>query len=427
MVLKQGPIRVKSRSKPTLTVTIPPSQSYNAAGVPQGSPFGGGPLTISESWEKIAYTSKRVADRHKSNVCDHQHFTRYMADRAPALIKIRQASPHHLDGWYIMYGGVYSMVTQLSSETAAFTALGTDINLPYPGSPQADIDANLEDLRPDLTELSLPNFLLELDDIQKLWPQLKRNMALWRSIASKSGFATQSTAKILAGDHLAYSFGVKPLLGDIGVMREILLRLLAKLKAFDDLAGKITSNQKTILSQTITKTGTFNQGGNVQYPVFWYGVLNQTKKVGLTFQARPRDATKGYTLILRALLDALGFELNPRILWDAIPFTFVLDWFFDTGSWLERHKHDTLELPIAYVDSYVSCMQDLTISSRYIHNKDDLITDGGRRNAPAWVMHKKRFLRFPAMPTESAFTGLGWHLPTLNQAKLLVSLGTVLK
>jgi hypothetical protein len=427
MVSKQGPIRVKSRSKPTIIKVVPPSQAYTAAGVPNGSPFGGGNLTVFESWEKIAYTTKRASQRHTSNVCDHQSYTRYYAEQNPTWMKIRQAAPHNTDGWYLMYANGHLAGTHALTETAAFSALGTSIDLPYPGSPQSDLDANLYDLRPDLTELSLPNFLLELDDIQKLWPQLKRNMALWRTLANKATFSNQSTAKILAGDHLAYSFGVKPLLGDIGVMREIIMRLLAKLKAFDDLAGEITTRKKTIKNLTTTKTGTVITGGGVQYPAYWYAVLSTNIQVGLTFKPLPREATGGYTLILKALLDALGFELNPRILWDAIPFTFVLDWFFDTGSWLERHKHDTLELPIAYVDSFVQCAQDLTISSYYVQNKDDLATDAGRRTHPAWITHKKRFMRFPAQPTESAFTGLGWSLPTLNQAKLLVSLGTVLR
>jgi hypothetical protein len=426
-MIKQGPLRVKSRSKPTITKTVPPSQVYNAANVPQGAPFGGGSLTVFESWEKIAYTSKKASQRHLSNVCDHQSFTRYYADRDPTHVKVRAGSPHHADGWYVQYANGHQGATQALAESTAFTALGTTVELPYPGSPQADLDANLYDLRPDLTELSLPNFFLELDDVQKLWPQVKRNMALWRTLANKSSFSNESTAKVLAGDHLAYSFGVKPLLGDLRVMREILERLLAKLKAFDDLAGKITTRKKTIKNLTVTKSGTINWGGDPQQPVPWYALLSTTIQCGLTFRPSPREVTGGYELMIKTLLDALGFELNPRIIWDAIPFTFVLDWFFDIGSWLERHKYDTLELPIVYVDSFIQCTQDITISSYYIQNKDNLIIDYGKRSWPSWVTHKKHYMRFPAKPSESAFAGLGWTLPTLNQAKLLVSLGTVLK
>jgi hypothetical protein len=430
MVKLTGSIKTKSRSKPTLSVVVEPAQVYNNLNQPQGSPFGGGSVTVRESWEKIAYTSKKVSQRHLSNVCDHQNFTRYYSDPTPTRWKVRHLSPHHADGWYVMYGNGHQVGTQALAETAAFTALGTDNNLFYPGSPQDDLDANLYKLRPDLTELQLPNFLLELDDIQKLWPQLKRNMALWRSISRKARVSSHinvRTAKVLAGDHLAYSFGVKPLFGDLQIIREILLRLIAKLNDFNARLNLYSSNKLTIENTLLNKTGTILQSGNPQFPIPWYAVMTRKKEVGLTYRALPKSVTAGYLGMLEALLDALGFELNPRILWDAIPFTFVLDWFFDVGSWMERHKHDTLELPIVYVDSFVQCTQDLTISSHYVQNKDDLITDFGRRTWPAWVYHKKRFMRFPVRPSETAFAGLGWRLPTLNQAKLFVSLGTVLK
>lgn len=427
-MVKTGVVKVKMRSKPTKIVNIPASQVYNASDVPQGSPFGGGNCTVFESWEKIAYTSKKVSQRHLSNACDHQSFTRYYSDQSPVRWKVRAQSPNHANGWYVMYGNGHISTSTSLAETEAFNSLGVDNNLNYNGSPQDDLDNNLHKLRPDLTALSLPNFLLELDDIQKLWPQLKKNIALWQKLSKGLGSNSgSSTAKVLAGDHLAYSFGIKPLLGDLRIMREILASLIAKIEDFNKRAGLYSSNQLTVENTLLTKGGTILQGGNAQFPIPWYAVMTRKKVVGLTYRASPIEVTKGYLSILRVLMDALGFELNPRILWDAVPFTFVLDWFFDVGSWIERHKHDTLELPIVYVDSFVQQTLDLTISSHYIQNKDNLITDFGRRDWPAWVYHKKRFLRFPCKPSETAFAGLGWSLPTLNQAKLLVSLGTVLK
>jgi hypothetical protein len=56
-----------------------------------------------------------------------------------------------------------------------------------------------------------------------------------------------------------------------------------------------------------------------------------------------------------------------------------------------------------------------------------LCSDSGIASSGSWVTHKRRFIRIPVNPTESAFRGTGWTLPTLNQAELLVSLVTVLR
>lgn len=215
-------------------------------------------------------------------------------------------------------------------------------------------------------------------------------------------------------------------MADISAMRGILQGLIAKLVAFNRMAGQIFTSDLVIENTVLSKGGSFNYVGNAQLPVKWTATLERVKTVGAVYRALPLKVTGSYIQILRVLLDSLGFELNPRILWDAIPFTFILDWFFGIGSWLESHKHDTLELPVAYMGSYVSCKHSVTFNSFYTQNKDDLITDAGRRVWPGWVTQQRRYIRVPVGPTESVFTGLGWHLPTLNQARLLVSLGTVL-
>ncbi len=128
--------------------------------------------------------------------------------------------------------------------------------------------------------------------------------------------------------------------------------------------------------------------------------------------------------MLAAYLDALGFELNPRIIWDAVPFTFVLDWFFGIGSWLERHKYDTLELPFLWVDSYVQYKEAVQVESRLTLTHTNV---SGAFNYSPWVTSRQYFERVPAKPYEDVFQGAGWRVPTRGQAELLVSLATVLR
>ena len=418
---------MKTQTYPTRDVVRPQSQEYNASGVPQGAPYGGTPtIRVFEGDRRIAYSTKKRSERFLPNSCDHKEYTRYYGDPNLLSTKVRSASPHHADGWFHINYGHHGDLSHATAEVTALAAHGIDIGLSYVGNPQTDMDLNFYKLKPDLTALSLPNFLLELDDVQKLWLQLKKNLALLRKLA-KSQAPSGSTAKTLAGNHLAWSFGIKPLLGDLSVMREILDNLIAKLDAFNKAAGEVITPRQTIENIVIPKSGTFNLSGNAENPVHWTAILTRQKTVGAVYKCLPLEVTKGYILILRAIFDALGFEANPRILWDALPFTFVLDWFFDVGSWLEAHKHDTLELPVSYLGSYVSCKQTLTINSRLILNVANVITSVGTRTPPGWVTNTKRFIRVPIGPSDSIFKELNWRLPTLNQAKLLFSLGTVLR
>jgi hypothetical protein len=325
------------------------------------------------------------------------------------------------------YGTFHDNLVRASGKAFGYTGLGISESLPYPGNPLSDMNGVYNDLRPDLTELSLPNFLLELDDVQKFWKQYKRAAGLIRKAVRAQRIPKGSTGKQLAGGHLGYELGIKPLLSDLEAMSSILTSLIQKLRDFNDRCGKISTNRRTITNTVTTKSGTGNYAGLTTHPQRWTAVYELHKTAGLTYMPLPLEITGKYLPILRVLLDAVGFELNAAIVWDAVPFSFVVDWFFDIGSWLERHKHDTLELPIKYVDSYIQCTQDVNISSTLIYNVNDIITLFGRVTCPTWIHHKKRFMRIPVAPDELTFTSSGWSLPTLNQAKLLVSLGTVLK
>jgi hypothetical protein len=302
--------------------------------------------------------------------------------------------------------------SRLAHDLAVSTAYGpTQLNIAgvptYYGSALTDINNEYANLRPDLTTLSLPNFLVELDDVGKLFK-------IWKS---KVGIA-----KNAAGAHLNYSFGWKPLMSDIRTMVATLQGLIDRINEFEKAANQTLSSKRGFLSEVTSKSGSVPYASGT---VSWSGSVERLKSAGLTYRPQPFQVTRGYKMMLRAYLDALGFELNPGIIWDALPFTFVLDWFFDIGSWLERHKYDTLELPFLYVDSYVQYKEYVTVNSAF--NCDpDVFTLPEKFTMPYWVTTRKYFERVPIGPAEQSFIDAGWRLPTVNQAVLGISLATVL-
>jgi hypothetical protein len=45
----------------------------------------------------------------------------------------------------------------------------------------------------------------------------------------------------------------------------------------------------------------------------------------------------------KAWLDLLGVSRNPAVLWNAIPFSFIIDWVVNVGRFLDRHRLDNIQ------------------------------------------------------------------------------------
>jgi hypothetical protein len=52
-----------------------------------------------------------------------------------------------------------------------------------------------------------------------------------------------------------------------------------------------------------------------------------------------------------ALLDALGVNLNPAIIWNALPWTFVVDWVVNISSWLDGFKVQNMK-PVTLIHDW---------------------------------------------------------------------------
>jgi hypothetical protein len=232
----------------------------------------------------------------------------------------------------------------------------------------------------------------------------------------------KGVAKGLAGLNLAYNFGWKPTAGDLRNFVEATLGLTAKLEAFKKVLNvKLKSRYKNY-SQSLIRTGTLTNGLN-KAP--WRATLAQDVISYVVYAPQPLKVMGELDMYLRGVLDSLGFELNPRILWDAIPFSFVADWFVGVGNFLDRFKVDALELPVYYVDTYVQFKERIVIHS-------DPVQVAGSDQTPkniscgGWSTDETTFYRLPIVADPLTLQGLGWKTPSTRQIVLGLSLGTVL-
>lgn len=186
-------------------------------------------------------------------------------------------------------------------------------------------------MRPTMsTGTSLTNFLLELRDFRSLFK-------LWDK--------TKSLLQNAASGHLNYSFGWKPMIKDI---TDLITGAAEFDKRFHDFLSRAGSYQhrrfrKKLGGKTFTSATAQlpEMGGN------WYGYhVHEYKE--LTFAScisyiysLPQMSYR--EMRWRAILDTLGLNLKPSQIWQAIPFSFLLDWFWNMTRLLESIESNLLD------------------------------------------------------------------------------------
>lgn len=215
-------------------------------------------------------------------VSNHNIGARYVGDRSyiqvygePSLL-FAQAKPHLPSG---------TVVAAMTDE--AFNAFSDQV-------PQ---------------EVDLVNFGLDLRELGALIPSLAENLA-----------------KTVSGGFLTYSFGWKPLIGDLKKLGNLAQTVADRLSWLKETRGKFVKlgYQSTWANDA---PWTVSVGGRTA------SVVKQTNKfVAGCYLFHLLERLQGYEGQLRAFSSALGL-LNPSaVAWERIPFSFVADWFVRTDG-----------------------------------------------------------------------------------------------
>lgn len=398
-------MRPKWKSKLGTTATIlPPDQSFSLADGHLIGSSGGGPYVLNPTEDSILYTTSSGKIR-RSNMCVHTKKRRSIA--YAGQMDLRGFTPSVptvklLWSGYVQYGDS----AQTSAINAFRTAAGQSKDTVLKANANSYMSDGLSRMKPDLTEVSVPNFLWEIGQISSLW-------RIWD--------ARRSFLPNVAGAHLNLSFGWKPTIGDCLAMVSSVTSFQKKLHDWIDSVGKVVSKRVTIMSRTFNSSGALVgvpfSGGTTN----WRGTLTGKVTAHIKYRPLPIKELIEVNRVLFGLLDSLGFELNPRILWEAVPFSFVVDWFIGIGKWLERLKIDTLELPIKLEDNFLQYKESVEVSSWVL---DDSNFNYQHPIAyPGVTSHEEFFHRLPYLPEPGSYTSLGWHMPNTRQVILGLALG----
>lgn len=224
---------------------------------------------------------------------------------------------------------------------------------------QAKVDASMAYMLPGIRpKLSLLNSLYELKDLKSMPKLIKR---ISGALANLPGFITgrnslayrKKTLRQLTGlsakSFLSYQWGIRPLIEDIVALRHALTSAKNQLERLVENADKVQ------IAHYVSKqsVSTVTDYSSFAVPVHYSGgQFKRTISVpeGITFRAAMAysyriPASQG--LYWKAVLDTLGVNLNPAILWNAVPWSFAVDWVMDVSSWLEQFTQKNLRIVTA--------------------------------------------------------------------------------
>jgi hypothetical protein len=173
-------------------------------------------------------------------------------------------------------------------------------------------------------EVSLPNFAWEMQELGGLIPKLQHGMSTF-----------DGARKTAAGGFLGYSFGTAPFIGDLEKLTTLLTVVDARIKQLKESYGKrtnLTAYFPNVVGIPAVRQLDYGGQAGSLWPVWLRFHRTDVRFHGhLYHELEGLDSVGGK---VRALLAATGFANPLKVVWEAIPFSFFVDWFSGISSLL---------------------------------------------------------------------------------------------
>lgn len=256
----------------------------------------------------------------------------------------------------------------LATKYASFIGTGNPIIVRNERWAQWSSDA-MEALLPTFSERggeSLVNAALELGQLKQLFTHWRKPIATLKKLhynwiklrtelekPRKKRFkriyfkyiSGKATIKELAASHLNIQFGWVPFVSDVRRCYDALENFRKKVRELQDRAGtpqRVHYARAVDTADIPSDTTNTDSIGTRRRKTRW---ITSPKYVATVDFIYVLPDMSSMTNQAKAFLDTLGVQGNPRILWDAVPYSFVIDWFVGVGDWLNKLRTDNLRIP----------------------------------------------------------------------------------
>lgn len=213
----------------------------------------------------------------------------------------------------------------------------------------------------------MAQFLIEMRQLKSTFQALRsplRALSTLSSDLTKKGL--RSFFRTIASQHLNIAFNVLPNIGDIKSAYKAIGQFAdsvrnIELHANEDLVyhWRPPKDELPVVdwSYDFSRMVPRNDSAFAQFGQASEYMYNTVNPVNVTIHysySLPSDFASTKTQLL-LMMDALGINRNPKIIWDEIPFSFVVDWFLRIGDWLEDNfAKRNVEFPVIINDCCIT-------------------------------------------------------------------------
>lgn len=190
------------------------------------------------------------------------------------------------------------------------------------------------------TLVSLPNFLLDCVEMKRGLKEFAQKHHAKQPKALRG--SNKNVLTRAGGLWLLYSYGIKPFVSDLSAILNTQTRVLAKAKAMRSSRGVVQRFQKKVAASNTG--GSYASFSPTHANTFRCSSEVNEHHTGIFMMVyRPRvDADVSS---LRLASDALGLGKVGDVIWDAIPFSFAVDWFIDSQRWVRELNASNFVFP----------------------------------------------------------------------------------
>jgi len=259
----------------------------------------------------------------------------------------------------IPYGLIIDLINQSLSHSVIPKGEALQRNIPqfaqYFGDPRLPHSFQIRD-DPFETDFSVWYVLVDLLDFKKIVKSLASSVFSRRVSPPKD-----LTAKQLHDTHLGVRFGVIPTIKDLQDLVSTIKKWKSKYDEVGTVATSTYSSHANLqkLEETFPELAGYKWFETGQVAMSSPGVIvpfdylvesvpraSWHAEVKYSFRC---PEFQGWINRLSQIVDSFGI-LDPAALWDVIPFSFVVDWFFSVSSWLHNNRPRLFPAEVVLVD-----------------------------------------------------------------------------
>lgn len=255
---------------------------------------------------------------------------------------------------------------QLDSGLPAFIETGPDGDyIPSPVDVENMNSYALKHMLPYIKQqLSLVNSVFELRDLKSL-PKTARSLVRTikeflntKKVKGNPRLSLKELCRQAGDTYLQWKFGISPLISDIVGIYNSLVGLEKRINDLISRAGRPQIRHYAFrwvefpdvideLSPQYQVYGTYSPESGVG-PAVAFSANRNVRYAPSTFHAEI-EYNYNYTRYqieharLLSTLDSLGVKLSPSIIWNAIPWSFVVDWVLRIGDYLDKFEVSNME------------------------------------------------------------------------------------